>query len=131
MGPLIHQVGESPEHGGQDAQSRVRRGKQTYPRAQAGGDGPLGRGPLVVGRRTVAAASAAAGKVGGVVVEVFGSVGAELVGRVEVAAKVRVESELVEARLLKRYTYYMLCLCYTNVDAWVGAYSEIYSTLRN
>ena len=117
MGPLIHQVGESPEHGGQDAQSRVRRGKQTYPRAQAGGDGPLRRGPLVVGRRTTvaAAASAAAGKVGGVVVKVFGSVRAELVRRVEVAAKVRVESELVEARLLKRYTYYMLCLCY----AWV------------
>lgn len=82
MGPPIHQVGESPEHGGHEAQSRIRSGEETY---------PLGRrGPLVVGGRptAVAAGAAAAAKVGGSKVGVVGSLGAKLVGRVEVASEV-------------------------------------------
>ena len=95
---VAHQVGESPEQGGHQAQSRVGRRQQTYPRAQAGGT--LGcRGPLVVGLRPAAVAATAAGKVAAV--EVVGAIGAELVGRVEVAAEVGVQAEVVESLNLK------------------------------
>ena len=97
---VAHQVGEPPEQGGHQAQSRVGRRQQTYPRAQAGGT--LGcRGPLVVGLRPAAVAAGAATATGKVTIEVFWAVGAELVGRVEVAAEVGVQAEVVESLHLK------------------------------